>query len=309
MRSTPTTAEVIVELKARRKAVLLAHHYQEPDIQEVADAVGDNLELVRAAVTSKAVVIALCGSRFLAETIKVLRPGCTVVLPDLNAGCSLVDSCPVEGVQGFKRRNPGHAIVSFINTSVAVKAESDIVCTSENAVAAVNSIPAKRPLLFVPDINLGTYVQRQTGRSNMQIWQGACIVHATFAARRVHSARKMYPAALMVAHPECSSEVQRMADFVGAASAIIDWCERQSAREFIIATESGIRSSLEKRCPGKIFRFIVNESCNCSECPYLRVNTLEKLLSCLETLQPEIELEGALIEKARPPLERMLALA
>jgi quinolinate synthase len=308
MIASPTIAEEILDLKARRRAVILAHHYQEPEIQELADSVGDSLELARIAQKFDGDVIAFCGVKFMAETAKVLNPERVVVLPDLHAGCSLVDSCPAEGVRAFKRRNPDDVIVSYINTSVEVKAESDILCTSRNAVAVVNSIPAEKPILFLPDINLGNYVKRHTGRANMQIWQGACIVHATFPARRVLSARKEHPAALVAAHPECPTDVLRMADFIGSTSAIVDWCRQQSADEFIVMTESGVRYSLEKQSPGKKFYFVANENCNCSECPYMKMNTPEKLLACLEDLQPRIELPQDIMERARLPIERMLAL-
>lgn len=308
MLAIPTIADEILELKARRRAIILAHHYQEPEIQELADSVGDSLELARIAQKFEGEVIAFCGVKFMAETAKVLNPHRTVVLPDLNAGCSLVDSCPVEGVRAFKRRNPNHVIVSYINTSVEVKAESDILCTSRNAVAVVNSIPAEKPILFLPDINLGNFVKKQTGRANMQIWQGACIVHATFPARRLVSARKEHPTALIAAHPECPADVLRMADFIGSTSAIVDWCRNQSADEFIIMTESGVRYSLEKQSPGKKFYFVANENCNCSECPYMKMNTPEKLLDCLENLEPRIELPADIIERARLPIERMLAV-
>ncbi len=308
MIASPTIAEEILELKTRRRAIILAHHYQEAEIQEVADSVGDSLELARIAQKFEGDVIAFCGVKFMAETAKVLNPQRTVVLPDQNAGCSLVDSCPASGVRAFRRRNPDHVIVSYINTSVEVKAESDILCTSRNAVAVVNSIPAEKPILFLPDINLGNYVKKQTGRANMQIWQGACIVHATFPARRLVVARKEHPAALVAAHPECPSDVLSMADFIGSTSAIIDWCRQQSADEFIVMTESGVRYSLEKQSPGKKFYFVANENCNCSECPYMRMNTPEKLLACLEDLQPRIELSPDVIQKASLPIERMLAL-
>lgn len=308
MVSAPTFAEEIVELKRRRRAIILAHHYQEPEIQELADSVGDSLELARTAQRFEGDVIAFCGVRFMAETAKVLNPDRVVVVPDKNAGCSLVDSCPVEAVRAFRRRNPEHVIVSYINTSVEVKAEIDILCTSRNAVAVVNSIPADKPILFLPDINLGNYVKRQTGRENMQIWQGACIVHATFPARRLVAARAEHPEALVAAHPECPEDVLRMADFIGSTSAIIDWCSKQSANEFIVMTESGVRYSLEKLSPGKKFYFVANENCNCSECPYMKLNSLEKLSACLETLQPRIELPPDIMRRAVVPLERMLAV-
>jgi quinolinate synthase len=304
----PTLADEILQLKAERRAVILAHHYQEPEIQEIADSIGDSLELARAAQKFEGDVIAFCGVRFMAETAKVLNPERTVVLPDLNAGCSLVDSCPAEAIRAFRKTHPQYVIVSYINTSVEVKAESDILCTSRNAAAIVNSIPPEKPILFLPDINLGNFVKKQTGRENMRIWQGACIVHATFPARRLAAARSEHPGALVAAHPECPGDVLRMADFIGSTSAIIDWCARQSAEEFIVMTESGVRYSLEKQSPGKRFYFVANENCNCSECPYMKLNTLEKLRDCLETLQPRIELPADIVERARVPIERMLAV-
>ena len=308
MVATLTLAEEILELKAQRRAIILAHHYQEAEIQELADSVGDSLELARIAKKFEGDVIAFCGVRFMAETAKVLNPERTVVVPDKHAGCSLVESCSVEGVRAFKRRHPDHVIVSYINTSVEVKAESDILCTSRNAVAVVNSIPANKPILFLPDINLGNYVQKQTGRKNMKIWQGACIVHATFPARRLAAARAEHPSALVAAHPECPSDVLRMADFIGSTSAIIDWCTSQTAEEFIVMTESGVRYSLEKLAPKKKFHFVANENCNCSECPYMKLNSLEKLLACLENLAPRIELQPDIMRRALIPLDRMLAV-
>ncbi len=308
MIAAPTIAEEIADLKAQRRATILAHHYQDAEIQDVADHIGDSLELARVAQKFDGDVIVFCGVKFMAETAKVLNPTRTVVLPDIHAGCSLVDSCPAEGVRAFRRKHPDHVVVSYINTSVEVKAESDILCTSRNAVAIVNSIPAEKPVLFLPDINLGNWVKKQTGRENMQIWQGACIVHATFPARRVAAARADHPDALVAAHPECPGDVLRMADFIGSTSAIIDWCSTQSANEFIVMTESGVRYSLEKRNPGKQFYFVANENCNCSECPYMKMNTLEKLRDCLENLDPRIELSPEIIERAKLPIERMLAV-
>src|SRR5579872_6218875 len=216
--------EEILDLKRERRAVILAHHYQEAEIQDLADAVGDSLELARKAQEFSGDVIAFCGVWFMAETAKVLNPTRTVVVPDREAGCSLVDSCPADQVRAYRRLHPDHVIVSYINTSVEVKAESDILCTSRNAVQIVNSIPADRPILFLPDINLGNYVKQQTGRENMKIWQGACIVHATFAARKLTQARAQHPLALVAAHPECPPDVLRMADYIGSTSALIQWC-------------------------------------------------------------------------------------
>src|SRR5215475_3853234 len=224
MVSATSIADEILELKQRRRAVLLAHHYQDPEIQDLADVVGDSLELARKAREFSGDVIAFCGVWFMAETAKVLNPDRIVVVPDREASCSLVESCPVEPIREFRQRNPDHVIVSYINTSIEVKAESDILCTSRNAVKVVNSIPADRPILFLPDANLGNYVRRQTGRENMKIWQGACIVHATFPARRLAAAKLEYPDAEIVAHPECPEPVLAMADFIGSTSAIIDYC-------------------------------------------------------------------------------------
>ncbi len=305
---TDTVVEEIEELKKTRRAIILAHHYQEPEIQEIADSIGDSLELARVAQRFDGEVIAFCGVKFMAETAKVVNPTRVVVLPDIHAGCSLVDSCPAPAVHAYKKRNPNHVIVSYINTSVEVKAESDILCTSRNAVAVVNSISAEKPVLFLPDVNLGNWVKKQTGRENMTIWQGACIVHATFPGRRVATARSEHPEAVVAAHPECPGDVLRQADFIGSTSAIIDWCARQPNDEFIIMTESGVRYSLEKQSPGKKFYFVANENCNCSECPYMKMNTLEKLRDCLQTLEPRIELPADIIERARIPLDRMLAL-
>ncbi len=308
MIATKTIAEEILELKHERRATLLVHHYQEAEIQELADVIGDSLELARKARAFDGDVIAFCGVWFMAETAKVLNPDRIVVVPDREAGCSLVDSCPVEQVRAYKQRHPDTAIVSYINTSVEVKAESDILCTSRNAVKIVNSIPAEKPILFLPDINLGNFVKRETGRQNMKIWQGACIVHATFGARRLTQARSQHPTALVAAHPECPSEILSMADFIGSTSAIIDYCVSSPASEFIVMTESGVRFSLERLAPDKKFYFIPNEQCNCSECPYMRRNTLEKLRDCLRDLTPRVELAAELMDRSRLPLDRMLAV-
>jgi quinolinate synthase len=308
MLATRTIAEDILELKQERRAILLAHHYQEAEIQELADWVGDSLELARKARDFEGDVIAFCGVWFMAETAKVLNPTRTVIVPDREASCSLVESCAVEPVRAYRQRHPDHVIVSYINTSVEVKAESDILCTSRNAVQVVNSIPPEKTVLFLPDQNLGNYVQRQTGRCNMKIWQGTCIVHATFPARRVVAARSEHPNALIVAHPECPQAVLDMADFIGSTSALIDWCVRSEAREFIVMTESGVGHSLRKLAPDKIFHFVANENCNCSECPYMRLNTLEKLRDALQNLEPRVEIAEDLMRRARVPLDRMLAL-
>jgi quinolinate synthase len=308
MLATKTLTEEVLDLKQDRRAILLAHHYQDAEIQELADWVGDSLELARKAREFDGEVIAFCGVWFMAETAKVLNPGRTVVVPDRDASCSLVDSCPVEPVRKYRRLHPDHVIVSYINTSVEVKAESDILCTSRNAVQIVNSIPQDKTILFLPDQNLGSYVQQQTGRKNMKIWQGTCVVHATFPARRVAAARADHPDALVVAHPECPPSVLEMADFIGSTSAIIDWCVRSTAREFIVMTESGVQYSLHRLAPEKKFHFVANENCNCSECPYMRMNTLEKLRDALLYLEPSVDLSDDLMRRARLPIERMLAV-
>ncbi len=305
---TATIADEIRELKRERRAILLAHHYQEPEIQELADVVGDSLELARKARDFEGDVIAFCGVWFMAETAKVLNPARTVVVPDRDAGCSLVDSCPVEPVRAFRRQHPEYAIVSYINTSIEVKAESDILCTSRNAVQIVNSIPAEQPILFLPDSNLGNYVKRQTGRENMKIWQGTCIVHATFPARRVAEAKAEHPNAKVVAHPECPESVLAMADFIGSTSALIEWCVASDAPEFIVMTESGVNHSLKKLAPEKQFYYVANENCNCSECPYMKMNSLEKLRDCLRDLEPRVEIAADIMQRALAPLERMLAV-
>lgn len=308
MPAVATVVEQIADLKRERRAIILAHHYQVDEIQELADSVGDSLELARRARDFEGDVIAFCGVRFMAETAKVLNPSRIVVLPDLDAGCSLVDSCPASQIRAYKLRHPDHVIVSYINTSVEVKAESDIICTSRNAVKIVNSIPADKPILFLPDMNLGNYVKKESGRENMTIWQGACIVHHTFAARKLIAAKSEHPNAVVAAHPECPAEVLRHADFIGSTSAIIDWCVAQPAREYIVMTESGVSHSLKKLAPEKEFYFVANENCNCSECPYMKRNNLENLRDALLNLSPRIELDEETIRRAALPIERMLAV-
>jgi quinolinate synthase len=308
MPATTTVVDEILELKQQRRAILLAHHYQESEIQELADVIGDSLELARKARDFEGEVIAFCGVWFMAETAKVLNPNRMVIVPDREATCSLVEGCPVEPVRAFRRLHPDYTIVSYINTSIEVKAESDILCTSRNAVQVVNSIPKEKPVLFLPDANLGEYVKRQTGRENMKVWQGACVVHATFPARRLAEARIEHPEAKIVAHPECPQAVLAMADYIGSTSALIEWCVKSEAREFIVMTESGVSHSLHKLAPEKRFHFVANEQCNCSECPYMRMNTLEKLRDALRDLKPRVELPEDLMRRALVPLERMLAV-
>ncbi len=308
MLASVSLQDEILRLKRDRRAILLAHHYQEGEIQDLADCVGDSLELARRARDFDGDVIAFCGVWFMAETAKVLNPGRTVVVPDREASCSLVESCPVEPVRAYRRLHPAHAVVSYINTSVEVKAESDILCTSRNAVQVVNSIPPGQPVLFLPDRNLGNYVKRLTRRENMSVWQGTCVVHATFAARKLAAARLEHPDALIAAHPECPPEVLDQADFIGSTTAIIKYCVETEGNEFIVMTESGVAHSLHKLAPEKRFFFVPNDNCNCSECPYMKRNTLEKLRDCLRNLEPRVELSEDLMRRALVPLERMLAL-
>jgi len=308
MLATRSLSEEILELKKERRAILLAHHYQESEVQDLADSIGDSLELSRKAREFQGDVILFCGVVFMAETAKVLNPERIVVVPDAEAGCSLVDACTAEQVRAYRLQHPDDVIVSYINTSVGVKAESDILCTSRNAVAVVNSVPSEKTVLFLPDRNLGNYVKKQTGRENLKIWQGTCVVHATFAARRLLEARAEHPAAKVAAHPECPEEVLALADFVGSTSAIIEYCDKTDAAEFIVMTESGVTHSLKKLAGAKRFYFVPNEQCNCSECPYMKMNTLEKLRDALRDLKPRVEVPPEIMRRALLPLERMLAI-
>ncbi len=312
MTAAPTIAEEILDLKRQRRAIILAHHYQDHEIQEIADFTGDSLELARAARDAESDVIAFCGVWFMAETAKVLNPARTVIVPDKDASCSLVEGCPVGPIREYRRRNPDHVIVSYINTSIEVKAESDLLCTSRNAVKIVNSIPADKTVLFLPDRNLGNYVQRETGRQNLKIWQGSCIVHNTFPVRRLLDAKAAHPEAIVVSHPECPEAVLDHSDFIGSTSAIVDYVaaahQQRPGCEFIVMTESGVNFSLERVAPTSRFYYVANENCNCSECPFMRLNTLEKLRDSLQILSPVVELSADLIARALLPLERMLAI-
>lgn len=305
---TSSIQDEILDLKRDRDAIILAHHYQDDEIQELADSIGDSLELARRAQSFEGKVIVFCGVWFMAETAKMLNPSRIVVVPDKDAGCSLVDACSAPQLQAYKQAHPDHAIVSYINTSAEVKAESDIICTSRNAVKVVNSIPPDQPVLFLPDVNLGNYVKAQSGRANMTVWQGACIVHSTFPARRLAKAKFEHPRALVASHPECPQDVLALSDFIGSTSAIIEWCVANPHDEFIVMTESGVAHSLNKLAPAKRFYFVANEQCNCSECPYMKMNTLEKLRDCLESLQPRVELSEEILRRGAAPIERMLAL-
>jgi quinolinate synthase len=299
----------ISRLKKDRNAVILAHYYQDPDIQDVADFIGDSLQLSQQAAKTKADIIVFAGVHFMAETAKILNPGRTVLLPDLEAGCSLADSCPAPEFRDFKEKNPDHVVVSYINCSAAVKAESDFICTSSNAVKIVNSIPRDQKILFAPDKNLGRYVMKQAGRE-MLLWQGACIVHETFSEKKLIQLQAIHPAAKVIAHPECEEPLLKRADFIGSTTALLNYSVKSDANEFIVVTESGILHQMQKAAPHK--KFIPsppNANCACNECPYMRRNTLEKVALCLETLEPKIDVPAELSKKALIPIQRMLDLS
>ncbi len=299
----------IARLKKERNAVILAHYYQEPDIQDIADFIGDSLQLSQQAAKTKADVIVFAGVHFMAETAKILNPGRIVLLPDLEAGCSLADSCPAPLFRDFKKQHPDHVVVSYINCSAAVKAESDYICTSSNAVKIVNSIPADKKIIFAPDKNLGNYVMKQTGRE-MVLWKGACIVHETFSEKKLIQLQSVYPQAKIIAHPECEPPVLARADFIGSTTALLDYAVKSESREFIVVTESGILHQMQKAAPHKTFiPSPPNANCACNECPYMRRNTLEKVALCLETLTPQIEVSPELREQALKPIQRMLDMS
>ena len=299
----------IERLRKERKAVVLAHYYQEDEIQDLADFIGDSLQLSRAARDTDAEVIVFCGVHFMAETAKILNPDRIVVLPDLNAGCSLADSCPPAALKRFKELHPDHAVVSYINCSAGVKALSDVICTSSNAQKVIESFPADQPILFAPDRNLGAYLQKVTGRQ-MLLWQGTCVVHETFSERKLLALQEEHPGALVVAHPECEDAILRHADHVGSTSSLLHFTAQSDAPAFIVATESGILHQMRKASPGKAFLPLPPEAnCACNNCPYMRLNTLEKLYLALRDLQPRIEMDEPLRLAALAPIERMLEIS
>ena len=298
----------IAELKRQRNAVILAHYYQEPEIQDIADFIGDSLELSRKAAATDAEVIVFCGVHFMAETAKILSPDKTVLLPDLEAGCSLADACPAEEFAAFRAEHPDHIAVSYINCSAAVKALSDLICTSSNAVDLVKQLPADRPILFAPDQNLGRWVQRQSGRQ-LTLWPGSCIVHETFSEQALLQLKLEHPGAEVLAHPECQQHLLDHADFIGSTSALLRRAEASEASGFIVLTEPGILHQMRKAVPGKEFYEVPGaDGCSCNACPYMRLNTLEKVWHSLETLSPAIELEEQLRLKALAPIQKMLAM-
>ena len=296
----------IERLKQERNAVLLAHYYQEPDIQDIADYIGDSLGLSRQAAETDADVIVFAGVHFMAETAKILNPSKKVILPDLNAGCSLADSCPAPDLAAFKEEHPDHVVVSYINCTAGVKALSDVIVTSSNAEHIIRSIPEDRPILFAPDRNLGRFLMKETGRE-MLLWDGVCIVHETFSEQKLLRLKVRHPQAPVLAHPECEEVVLRHADFVGSTSNIRRYARESAATEFIVATEEGILHQMRKDNPEKTFIPAPPESgCNCSQCPHMRLNTLEKLYLCLQYEQPEITMDEDLRIRALAPIERML---
>jgi quinolinate synthase len=303
-------AAEIQELKLRRNAVILAHNYQIPEIQDVADYVGDSLGLSFKAKETDADVIVFCGVHFMAETAKVVNPKKRVVLPDLDAGCSLSDSCPPEQLEKFLLANAdkNYYVIAYINCSAGVKALSDIICTSGNAVKVVESAPADRNILFVPDQNLGSWVMEKTGRK-MDLWKGACYVHVEFTRNSISTIRAAYPDAPVVAHPECTFAVRLLADEICSTEKMVKYCQDSESDAFIIVTESGMLHRLKKEIPGKTFIPGPTDNCACADCRFMKMNTLEKLRDALENLSPEIELPEALRSRAELPILRMLELS
>jgi quinolinate synthase len=301
-------AQEIVELKRKLNAVILAHNYQVAEIQDVADYVGDSLGLSQQAAATNAKIIVFCGVHFMAETAKILNPGKIVVLPDLDAGCSLEASCPADKLQALQATNPRFYTIAYINCSAAVKALSDVICTSGNAVKIVNAAPKDRDLLFVPDENLGSWVMEKTGRP-MTLWRGNCYVHVEWTHASITRIRREYPDAPLVAHPECTKAVRMLADEVCSTERMVDFCRRSPARQIIIATEAGMLHRLRRECPDKEFIPAPTDHCRCNECRFMKMNTLEKLHDCMVHLSPRVELSPEIIARARLPIERMLEIS
>ena len=297
----------IQQLKRQRNAVILAHNYQIPEIQDVADFVGDSLGLAYHARDTAADVILFCGVHFMAETAKIVNPGKTVLLPALDAGCSLADSCDAVALARWRADNPDAVVVAYINCTAAVKAQTDVICTSGNAVKVVNSIPKDQRIIFIPDQNLGQWVMAQTGRE-LILWPGACHVHVLFTHKAISQLQQQHPAAKIVAHPECLAAVRMLADEVCSTEKMISYCRTSAATEFIIATEVGMLHRLRKEVPGKTFIAGPTDTCNCSECPYMKKNTLANTLAALENMAPEITLPDDIRRRALVPIERMLVI-
>jgi len=299
----------IRRLKQERNAVILAHYYQEGEIQDLADYIGDSLQLAQAAKKTDADVIVFCGVHFMAETAKILNPTRKVIIPDMEAGCSLASGCPADKFRAWQARYPGSVTISYINCSAEVKAASDLICTSSNAEKIVRSVPEGQQILFGPDKNLGRYLIEQTGR-DMQLWQGSCLVHETFSEKKLIGLKMRHPDAEIIAHPECETPVLKMASFIGSTSALLKYATSAAAREFIVATEPGIIHQMEKAAPDKTFiPAPPNGNCACNECPFMRLNTLEKLYLSLRDLSPELHMSEELRLAALKPIERMLSLS
>jgi quinolinate synthase len=299
----------IDRLKKEKNAVILAHYYQEPDIQDIADYIGDSLGLSQQAAKTNAEVIVFAGVHFMAETAKILSPKKKVLLPDLKAGCSLSDSCPPHLFAKFKERYPNHVVITYVNCTAELKAMSDIVCTSSNAVQIVNSLPKDQPIIFGPDRNLGRYVAQKTGRE-LVLWNGACMVHEIFSQQRILKLKSQHPNAKFIAHPECEEVILSMADYIGSTTGLLKYTIENPAKEFIVATESGIIHQMEKANPHKTFiPAPPNTTCACNDCPHMKRNTLEKLYLCLKNELPEITLPETVIQRAQKPIERMLEIS
>lgn len=299
----------IERLRREKNAIILAHYYQDADIQDIADYVGDSLGLSQKAAQTQADIILFAGVHFMAETAKILNPTKKVLMPDLNAGCSLSDSCPPDAFAAFKAQYPDHKVVTYINTSAAIKAMSDIIVTSSNAVPIVKNLPADWKLIFAPDKNLGEYVIRKTGRS-MVLWNGVCMVHAIFSHQRILQLRRAYPEAELIAHPECEPALLEAADFIGSTSALLKYVTQSPRMQFIVATEPGILHQMRKAAPNKVFIQAPSEyTCSCNTCPHMKLNTLEKIYNALLYEAPEITLPDDLMQKARLPIERMLEMS
>lgn len=301
----------IKKLREEKNAVILAHYYQIPEIQDIADFVGDSLDLSKKASSTEADIIVFAGVHFMAETAKILNPGKKVLLPDLEAGCSLASSCPADDFGAFKAQHPDHKVVSYINCTAEVKALSDVICTSSNAVSIVNSFPKDQPLIFAPDKNLGRFVAKETGR-DLLIWDGACIVHESFSMSEILKLVKEYPEAKIIAHPESRQDVLDIAHFIGSTSKLLAFARESRSSHFIVATETGILHQMKKENPSKVFIAAPvdrEDSCSCQECPYMKMNTMEKLYLCLKEESPEIHLPEKLLIKAYLPIEKMLALS
>ncbi len=308
--STLNLKEEILKLKKEKNAVILAHYYQKGEIQDLADYIGDSLALAQIAARIEAPIIVLCGVHFMGETAKILCPDKKVLVPDTKAGCSLADSCPANEFEKFIKENPGHTVISYVNTSAGVKALTDVLVTSSNARQIVESFPEDEKIIFGPDRNLGNYINSITGR-NMTLWNGACHVHEQFSVAKIVELKKQYPQAKLLVHPECKNSIVILADKVGSTAALLNYAINSDAKEFIVATESGILHEMKKKCSDKIFIPAPPEdsTCACNDCNYMKLNTLEKLYNCLKYEQPVIEVDSEIAEKARIPIQRMLDIS